>query len=125
MLIPGMYILQLWLNPDLQKVNLVLTDVVFLMHNTGSRAHDLNTARLDDGFIAKVVDMIHLSFKQHRDDFHIYMRMDSKTFPYFHIIIIKGNQCPKSAFGGIVVITEAETKIAFKPANVFCSSFVC
>ena len=47
--------------------------------------------------------------------------MDSKTFPYFHIVIIKGNQCSKGAFGGIIVITEAETKIASKPAYVFFS----
>ena len=50
------------------------------------------------------------------------MRVDTKAFTGFYIIIIKSEQGAKSTAHGIAKITEAEKEITFQPAYVFNAS---
>src|SRR5258708_28971856 len=88
-LISRIDILQFGLDPDLEKIYVLLPDIVLLMSYPVPGAHDLYTAFFDHRTIAHRVFMIHLPFKQHGNTFHIHMRMNTESFPLFYIVIVK------------------------------------
>lgn len=117
------YVLLFGLYPYLQKVDIAITNIIFLVHDTGACTHYLHPIYLHFSFITQVVNMVPTAAKHDGKNFHIDMRMNTKTFTSLHKIVIKRYQGTKGRCGRIIVITKAKVEITLQPANVFNGAF--
>src|SRR3954467_1239893 len=90
-----------------------------------ARTHDLHGVFFHYIFIAHAVDMVHLSFQHNRNDFHVHVRMDTKSFSNLQKIVIEGEQGPEGGAHRVIVVAEAEEEITLKPTYIFGASFGC
>src|SRR5579872_1682024 len=61
LLIPWCNILNFGKYPELKKINLVISYIIFFMPETAAGAHDLHAARFNSCAISHGINMIHLS----------------------------------------------------------------
>src|SRR5438270_3170482 len=95
------------------------------MENTGACTHHLHIALPNHLVRPGVVLVFEVTLKRNGNNFHIIMRMFSKTHSWRYGIIIEHAKDTKMHSCRFVIICETETVPAIQPAMVSMTACVC
>src|SRR5258706_3013351 len=119
------YALAVWLNPDLQQMHgFILRRIEFAVLDSGAGGHVLHIPGTDHAAVAHRILVLQRAAEDVGDDFHVAMRMLSKTHARHYQVVIDDAQAAEARPLRIVIVREAESVITVKPPVFGVAPFV-
>ena len=112
-------------HPNLQQMRrLFLRGIELAVRDAGSRAHVLNHVRRQRGAPARVVLVRDSARQDPGENFHIIVRMRSKSHPRRDAVFIDYAQTAKAHVRPIVILRKGEGVSCIQPAMVGAAPFI-
>ena len=111
--------MQVWLQPDLQKVRGLARRMVELaVYHAAACAHALHVAGRNGGDVAQVVLVRQLAREHVADDFHVAVAVAAKAGAGGDVVLVDHAQVAKAHVQRIVVMPKRKAVVGAQPAVV-------